>query len=305
MDNHDQAAWIAAFKNACPEADVRVYPNWGEDKNEPCYAFLWKPRPGMVAEHPGIKIIFYGGAGIDHLLADPTLPANIPVVRLSDDGLKDGMADWVAMSVMLHNRQMPQVMINQRRGIWDQIVPILPQSQTVGFMGYGALGRACTERLKPFGFKINTWSGSAKAAEDCVTHYTGAPQFKDFLSKTDILVSLLPATTDTNDLLNADTLASLPRGAAVINAGRGNVLDTAALLAAIEGGHIAGASLDVFKSEPLPAGDPLWACEKVILTPHISATTRHETAADYVIKAMRDYEATGKLVNLYERERGY
>ncbi len=305
MDRHDQSAWVKAFKSACPEADVRVYPDWGDDKNEPCYAFLWKPKRGMVADHPNIKIVFYGGAGIDHLLADPTLPADIPIVRLSDDGLKSGMADWVAMSVMLHNRQMPQVLANQRRKHWDQIVPILPQSQTVGFMGYGALGKVCAERLKIFGFNINTWSNSLKAKEFGVKHHYGPECLKEFLSKTDILVSLLPATTDTDDLLNADTLACLPRGASVINAGRGNVLDTTALLDAIERGHIAGASLDVFKTEPLPTDDPLWACERVILTPHISATTRHETAANHVIKSMRDYEATGKLMNLYVRERGY
>lgn len=305
MDNHDQAAWVAAFKNACPDAEVRAYPNWGDDIHQPCYAFLWKPDHGIVAAHPGIKVIFYGGAGVDHLLADPTLPTDIPIVRLSDDGLKDGMADWVAMSVMLHNRKMPEVLANQRRAHWDQLVPILPQSQTVGFMGYGALGRTCADRLKPFGYKISTWSNSLKAKEDGVKHHYGPECLKEFLSETDILVSLLPATAGTNDLLNADTIACLPKGASIINAGRGNALDTTALLDAIERGHIAGASLDVFKTEPLPADDPLWACEKIILTPHISATTRSETAADYAIKAIRHYEATGELVNLYKRARGY
>ncbi len=206
MENHDQEIWVNAFKTACPEADIRIYPDWGDDKDEPCYAFLWKPEHGIVAAHPNIKIIFYGGAGVDHLLADPTLPADIPIVRLSDDGLKDGMADWVAMSVMLHNRQMPQVLINQRRAHWDQLVPILPQCQTVGFMGYGALGQACADRIKHFGFNIATWSGSPKPVEEGVKHFQGHAAFKDFLANTDILVSLLPATADTNDLLNAELL---------------------------------------------------------------------------------------------------
>lgn len=305
MDGTHNAEWVRAFKAASPDIDVRSYESWGDDTNTPCYAFLWKPEHGLVAKYPNIKVIFYAGAGVDHLLADPTLPKDIPIARLSDDGLRDGMADWVVMNVLMQNRKMPQVMAQQRRKIWLKQPPKLPQDLNVGIMGYGALGKTCAERLRPFGYKLITWSRTAKEAETDVTHYTGAEEFKDFLGATDILVSLLPATTDTNDLLNAETIACLPKGASIINAGRGNVLDTAALLDAIERGHIAGASLDVFKTEPLPQDDPLWDCEKVIITPHISAETRIETAVDYVLGSIATYEATGEIVNLYERDRGY
>ena len=172
-------------------------------------------------------------------------------------------------------------------------------------MGYGALGQNCAQRLKPFGYNLVTWSRTAKAPEEGVTHYTGTEEFKTFLAATNILVSLLPATEGTNDLLNAETLACLPRHASIINAGRGNVLDTTALLDAIKHGHISGASLDVFKVEPLPDSDPLWDCEQVIITPHISAETRPETSIDYVLDSIRIYEETGEIRNLYDRGRGY
>ncbi len=305
MDGTDNDNWVKAFKAASPNTDVRSYENWGDDTQTPCYAFMWKPKPGMVAKFPNIKVMFYGGAGVDHLLNDPTLPATLPISRLSDDGLRDGMADWVVMSVLMQNRKMPQVMAQQRRKIWLKQPPKLPQDMRVGIMGYGALGRTCAERLKPFGYNLITWSRTAKAAETDVKHYTGAEEFNDFLGATDILVSLLPATSGTNDLLNAETIACLPKGASIINAGRGNVLDSKALLDAIVSGHIAGASLDVFKTEPLPENDPLWDCEQVIITPHISAETRIETAVDYVLGSIATYEATGEIVNLYDRDRGY
>lgn len=304
MEGFDGAAWVKAFKAACPDADVRVHPDWG-DASEPSYGFMWKPKHGILADYPNMKVMFYGGAGVDHLVADPTLPAAMPIVRLSDEGLKNGMANWVVMSSLLHLRRMPEVMANQRQSLWKPNVPKLPQDVRVGFMGYGALGKACSEKLKIFGFAINTWSNSPKEPEGGVKHYNGQSEFKDFLGATDIVVSLLPATENTNDLLNTESLSALPKGAAVINAGRGNVIDEKALIDAINSGHLSGASLDVFKTEPLPADSPLWQCKRIILTPHISANTRIETAADYVIKAIKDYEAEGTLENLYVRDRGY
>ena len=305
MDGTDNNSWVKAFKAASPGIDARSYEDWVGDTTTPCYAFLWKPEHGLVAKHPNIKVIFYAGAGVDHLLADPTLPDHIPIARLSDDGLKDGMADWVVMNVLMQNRKVPEVMAQQRRKLWLKQPPKLPQDITVGLMGYGALGKICSERLKPFGYNLITWSRTAKEPEAGLIHYSSEKEFKEFLSKTDILVSLLPATKDTDDLINIDTIACLPKGASIINAGRGNVLDTSALLIAIENGHIAGASLDVFKTEPLPADDPLWDCEKVIITPHISAETRIETAVDYVLNSIKTFEATGDIINLYERDRGY
>ncbi|WP_262694901.1 2-hydroxyacid dehydrogenase [Kordiimonas aquimaris] len=306
LDEPGYEIWKEAFIDAIPGVDVRNYPHWGEPEDGPAYAFVWNPKPGIIADQPNITHVFSFGAGVDHILRDPTIPEELPVIRMSDDGLKDGMAEFVLMSVLMHHRGMHKLMAAQLQKQWiDTFYPTEAADVRVGMLGYGALARAAISRLLPIGYKINAWSRTPKATENNVTHYAGREDLADFLNATDILVCLLPATSETNNLLDADTLSLLPKGAAIINAGRGNLIDIDALVVQLDSDHLSGATLDVFPTEPLPQGSLLWHHPKITITPHIAAITRPKNATRYVAHCIAQIERGKQPDNLLDRSSGY
>lgn len=306
LDKPDEhAAWMEAFKASIPDVDLRIYPNWGSPEDGPAYAFVWHPKPGLIAEYYNITHVFSFGAGVDHILKDNSMPKALPVIRMSDDGLKDGMAEFVLLNVLMHHRLMPSLLSAQRRGEWIDIFPPAAEDINVGMLGYGALAIAAAKALHPVGYNLSAWSRTTKADEDGIKHYTGRENLPAFLSSCDILVCLLPATPDTDHLLNAETLAMLPKGAAIINAGRGNLIDLDALVCALNSGHLSGASLDVFPIEPLPKDSPIWQHEKIIISPHVAAVTRPVNAAQYVAENIRLIEKGQEPTNLLDRTNGY
>nr|WP_051555916.1 NAD(P)-dependent oxidoreductase [Kordiimonas gwangyangensis] len=169
----------------------------GQPDDGPAYAFVWEPEPGLLARYTNIKAIFSLGAGIDHLTRDPDLPKNVPIIRMGDDGLKEGMAEFVAMSVLMHHRGMPQLMAKQRNRDWGRYFASAAKDVRVGILGYGALGQVSAAALKPFGYDLAAWSRTQKPAEEGITLYHGAENLNEFLARTDILVGLLPSTKET------------------------------------------------------------------------------------------------------------
>lgn len=305
LDEPGAEIWRPAFEAAIPGLDFRTYPDWGSPDDEPAYVFAWEPALGLIAKYPNIKAIFSLGAGVDHLTRDPDLPAHIPIVRMSDDGLKEGMAEFVLMTVLMHQRYMPRMLAAQRRREWRRLFPPLASETRVGILGYGALGAYCAQALKPLGYRIAAWSRSSKSAEDGVEHFTGSGGFHAFLKRTDILVGLLPATAETANLLNRETMSLLPKYASIINVGRGTLIDLEALEELLDIGHLSGATLDVFVEEPLAEDHPLWRHDKVVITPHIASITRPKTAAEYVARNINRIEAGLEPENVLDRERGY
>jgi len=289
---------------ADPAIDFRSYPDWGSPDNGPAYAFVWEPKPGILKEYPNIQAIFSLGAGVDHILADPDVP-NVPIIRMGDDGLKEGMAEYILMNVLMHHRQMPLFLAQQHNNIWKRAFSRPAKSVRVGIMGYGALGKCAAVALKPLGYDIAAWSYSPKACEDKVDHFTGPMALGDFLARTDILVGLLPETEATRGLLDDTRLTLLPEGAAIISAGRGSLIPLEALHKHLESGHLSGVTLDVVPEEPLPEDHWLWHHPKVIITPHIAAITRADTAAHYILENIKRME-TGQLPeNMLDKNRGY
>ncbi len=297
--------WVSLCEKYLPQCEMRVYPNWGDVTSEPAYAMVWHCPHGELAKRPNIKAIFSLGAGVDHLTNDPNLPMDIPIIRMGDASLCEGMAEYVMMNVLMQHRGMPKLLDQQRQQCWKVYFSKPAQDVRVGIMGYGILSKACVRRLKPFGYPINCWSRTDKKPEDGITHYRGAADLSLFLNNTDILMCLLPDTPDTHNLLDGDTMSELPKGATIINCGRGNALKIEDLINLLDNGHIRAASLDVFKHEPLPKSSPLWGRNDIILTPHIAAITRPETAMMYIRDTIEKIERGERPRNLVDLNRGY
>lgn len=240
-------------------------------------------------------------AGVEKIVGNQTLKQ--PLARMVDDGLAQGMSEWVAGHVLRHHLEIDLDVLGQD-GVWDQHVPPLASERPVTILGLGALGQACAATLRAIGFPVTGWSRSPKQV-DGITCLSGDDGLKAALTSARIAVLLLPQTPGTENILNAETLALLPKGAFIINPGRGPLIDDDALLAALDAGHIGHATLDVFRVEPLPADHPFWAHPKVTVTPHIAAETRPSTAARVIVENVRRGEAGEPLLYLVDRSAGY
>lgn len=240
-------------------------------------------------------------AGVEDIASNETL--KIPLARMVDPGLTRGMTQWVTGHVLRHHLGMDTDILRDDRQWQPRAVPLTTERRVV-ILGLGALGSAVAQALVELGFAVAGWSRSAKSV-DGVACLHGPDGLETALRRADILVTLLPDTPATRDTLNARSLALMPQGAFIINPGRGSLIDDEALLAALDAGHIAHATLDVFRIEPLPGDHPFWAHPKVTVTPHIAAETRPETAARVIAENIRRGEAGKPLLHLVDRDRGY
>ena len=263
-------------------------------------------RPGgPVAEFSGfegLKAVLSLWAGVEGLVDDPTLTA--PLVRMIDESLTAGMAEWVAGHVLRHHLGTDAHVLGQD-GVWrNGIIPPLARERGVGVLGLGALGTASARMLAGIGFRVHGWSRRAKDLDGIAT-YSGPEGFREVLAASEILVLLLPSTPGTASVMDAEAFAALPRGAVVINPGRGALIDDAALLAALDSGHLAHATLDVFREEPLPPEHPFWAHPRVTVTPHVASETRPETASEAIARNIRRGEDGAPFEGLVDRAAGY
>ncbi|RKF14083.1 glyoxylate/hydroxypyruvate reductase A [Roseovarius spongiae] len=240
-------------------------------------------------------------AGVEGIVNNPTLTQ--PLTRMVDEGLTQGMTEWVAGHTLRHHLGM-DAHIHGLNGAWTQDIPPLAADRPVTVLGLGALGAACAQTIAGLGFPVTGWSRSAKSVEG-VTCLHGEDGLRDALSTAQILILLLPATPQTENILNAETLALLPRGAVVLNPGRGPLIDDDALLAALNVGQIGHATLDVFRVEPLPLTHPYWAHPHVTVTPHIASETRAKTASRVIAENIRRGEAGEPFLHLVDRDTGY
>ncbi len=250
---------------------------------------------------PRLKAVLNLWAGVEDVVGNPTLA--VPLARMVDGGLTAGMVEWVTGHVLRHHLGMDAHILGQD-GQWRADVPPLAADRPVTILGMGELGAACAQALVGLGFPVTGWSRNARPIPG-VTRRAGDADLPAALTTAQILVLLLPLTPQTENTLNAYTLAHLPQGAVVLNPGRGGLIDDAALLAALDSGHIGHATLDTFRIEPLPPAHPFWAHPRVTVTPHIASATRPRTAARAVAENIRRGEAGLPLLNLVDRARGY
>jgi glyoxylate/hydroxypyruvate reductase A len=273
---------------------------------------VWSPPQAFIDEQPHLQALFNIGAGVDALLR-LQLPAAVQVVRLDDAGMSVQMAEYVAQAVIRHFRELDVSERDMGQGRWAFRKPRLRADFPVGVMGLGVLGTRVAQTLRFFEFPVLGWSRSPKneathpshAALAGVRCYAGAAQFNDFLAASRVLVNLLPLTPETENILNLDRLARLPRGAYLINVARGAHLVDEDLLALLESGHLAGATLDVFRTEPLPAEHSFWRHPQLTLTPHTSARTLRDESIAQIAQKIRALQAGIAITGVVDRQSGY
>jgi glyoxylate/hydroxypyruvate reductase len=265
---------------------------------------VWQPEPGLLASLPNLKLIVGLGAGVDHVLGDPLLPKGVPIVRLVDPYMTDAMSEYVALSVLRLHRQDLDYLAQQRAAVWLEREQKNAVERPVGILGFGTLGQDAGRKLKSLGFDVAGWSRSEKEVAGFVT-YAGPAGLDAVLARSEILVCLLPLTGETAGILNAAFFARMPRGAGLVNVGRGGHLVEADLLAALDSGQLSGAVLDVVGEEPLPQDHPFWRHPRIILTPHVAAETHPETAAPIIREAIRRCAAGLPVANRVDPARGY
>ena len=305
--NLDPETFAREMRALAPDRDIRSWPEAGE-KADIRYVLAWKPPAGEIAGYPNLEAIFSVGAGVDHLLSDPDLPA-LPVVRFVDQNLTMRMTEYAVLHTLLHHRRMLDYAQYQRQKTWQGASQPGADEVRVGVMGLGALGRDAAEALARLRFQVAGWSRSPKTLPgiDC---FAGDDGLDAFLARTDILISLLPLTDGTRGVLNAALFAKLAKdgrlpGPVLINAGRGGLQVEADILGALESGALWAASLDVFETEPLPTTSPLWSHPRVVVTPHNASISDERAVCRYVLEQMARYEGGEGLENVVDLGRGY
>jgi glyoxylate/hydroxypyruvate reductase len=266
---------------------------------------VYSPSGGLEDFSPftRLRAVFSTWAGVERIAPNPTL--GVPLTRMVDEGLTEGMRDYVAAHVLRYHVGLDAHLAGQD-GQWrNAAIPPLAAERTVAVLGQGALGLAAAEALAGLGFRTLGWSRSEKPPHLRIERHAGDTGLAAVLSRAEILVLLLPATPATENLIDAARLALLPRGARLINPGRGTLIDDAALLAALDTGQVGHATLDVFREEPLPPDHPYWAHPKVTVTPHVAAATRASTASDVIAENLRRAEAGEPLLHRVDRALGY
>lgn len=303
----DMRYLVPAFQAACPGAVLRLWPELG-DLAEIDAAVCWVPPAGVLATLPRLQLIQSLAAGIDHLTSDPSLPAKVPLCRIVDHQMASGMAAYVAWAVVHGQRHMGRYLAQQRQGLWCEQAVQHPPQHCVGIAGFGALGQACARALHSMGYTLRAWRRSDSPCPADLTDvalFHGDTQLAGFLAGCDTLVCLLPLTAATRDLIGARFLAALPRGAHLINVGRGEQVVDADLLHALDEGQLGAATLDAFRTEPLPPQHPFWQHPGITLTPHIATRTPATVIAQQTLAHLAAIRAGRSAEVAIDRRRGY
>ena len=294
-----------AFEQAQPGIDVRLGDDLGalEDID---VAVCWFPPHGRLAQFPNLQLVQSLAAGVDHILADPELPRQLPLCRIVDDTMAAGMKAYVSWAVVQHHRGMKAYVASSDAAEWEEQPVVSPRRHRVGIAGLGTLGMACAEALAAIGYQVRGWSrGPKEALPAGVAGFHGAAQLDEFLSGCDTLVCLLPLTTETHGFLDAGLFAKLPRGAHLINVGRGDHLVEADLQPALDAGQLSAATLDAFSQEPLPSDHPFWGDPRILVTPHIATRTDSLVIARQTLDNLASVRQGRRPANQVDLARGY
>ncbi|MCL4653616.1 2-hydroxyacid dehydrogenase [Burkholderia multivorans] len=296
------AQWAERFAQQAPALAFHIWPDLG-DAAAVRYLAAWQPPDDPLALLPNLEVVFSVGAGIDQFDLS-RIRAHIPVVRMIEPGIVEGMVEYVTQAVLTIHRDLFDYAAQQRAQIWREKPVRAAASRRVGVLGLGTLGRAVLDMLRRFGFPCAGWSRTPHTL-DGVACYTGNARLDAFLARTDVLICLLPLTDDTRGLLGTRVFDALPAGASLVHVGRGPQLDARALLAALDDGRLDSAIVDVTDPEPLPAGHPFWTHPRIRITPHIASATRPDTAVDAVLANLARHRAGQPMIGVVDRARGY
>jgi glyoxylate/hydroxypyruvate reductase len=312
VDGPQAGEWLDALRAHAKARALRVWPEAIGNPADIAYACVWSPPRGLLARFPNLKAIINLGAGVDRLLADPDLP-RIPVARVAHPDLTMRVTEYVILHVLMHHRRQRLYDSQQRGRIWRAHDQPAASEVAVGVMGLGVIGSNVAVALQQIGFKVAGWSRTPKMPDKVlagVEIFHGQAGLDAFLARTEILVCLLPRTSDTEGMLNLALFRRLKRdgaagGAFLINAGRGQLQVDADIVSALDEGTLAGCTLDVFPQEPLPPESQLWAHPKVVITPHNAGDISPGVFAPHVIAQIERFERGLPLDNVVDRARGY
>jgi glyoxylate/hydroxypyruvate reductase A len=292
--------WVDALRREFPDADVE---EWQPGAAPADYAVVWRPPQQLFDEQPQLKAVFNTGAGVDALLA-LKLPPQALLVRIGDGGMAVQMAEYVCHAVSRHFREFDVYDREVANGNWAFRKPRRRNEFPVGIMGLGVLGQRVAQAVRHFEFPVRGWIRTPKQV-DGIECFAGDEQFDNFLAGTRTLVCLLPLTPDTEGIMNRDTLGKLMPGGYVINVARGAHLVEQDLIELLDSGHLAGAMLDVFRTEPLPKEHPFWTHPKVTITPHTSARTLRDESIEQIAGKIRQLLRGEPIAGVVDRSRGY
>ncbi|WP_419709815.1 2-hydroxyacid dehydrogenase [Pseudomonas sp. NFX224] len=302
VDDARGCAWKLLFETQAPDIDVRFWPDIG-DPSQVRYFAAWQPPRQLHERFPNLEVIFATSAGVDQFDLGE-LPEHIKVVRMLDPGIAQGIVEYACFAVLSLHRQVPLYLHQQQARRWQDHLLTPATQRRVGVIGLGNLGVAVLQSLRAFDFQLHGWARSQKCIDGVQCH-AGADQLEPFLNQCDILICLLPLTDDTRGILNARTLAALPRGASLINLGRGGHLKEDDLLQALDGGQLSHAILDVLNEEPPSPDHRFWQHPQIWLTPHIGAMTAPQSAFPGLLANIRRHQAGEPMQGLIKRDHGY
>lgn len=297
------ASWVKYLSALDSAVDIRVWPEVG-DADDIEFAFCWNHPPGEFKKFKNLKCIASLGAGVDHILRDRELPANVPVTRVVEPSMAQSMSEYAVLAVLNYCRQFDLYRSDQSQKKWQPRIPLLTAETGIGIMGLGQLGKDAAQKLSHLGFTVTGWSQTPKDIEGVIC-LAGEEAFDDFLSRARILICMLPLTPKTRGILNRETFHKLPHGAYVVNVARGQHLIEKDLFAAVDSGQLDGACLDVFEVEPLPEDHPFWSHPKIRVTPHISSLTYPKAVAPQIMDNYHRMKAGKALLHRVDIERGY
>jgi glyoxylate/hydroxypyruvate reductase len=297
--------WQAGFRDVAPDLEVRGWNDPSVDPDAVTYVLVWEPEPGRIAGYRNLRAIFSSAAGVDHILRDPTVPAHLPIVRMVSEETSQTLGEYCCLAALSILRDYPRMTAAQTQRRWDTFEP--PHTawdKRVGIMGFGTIGQVAARMLGGLGFQLAGWARSHKTAHGG-TMFAGDDELPAFLSCCDILVNLLPDTPATRGILDARHLGMLPRGAGVVNGGRGTAIVLPDLIAALDIGHLGAAVLDVFEEEPLPGEHPAWRHPRITVTPHLAGYASRRARAASVAATLQALERGEVVPHLYDPARGY
>lgn len=301
---HTMQDWKAALLAVDPTLDVRLFPDVGAAEEIEA-AVVWTAHDMIeLRRYPNLRLIVSMGAGVDHLFRPPGPPPGVPVARLVDTRLTQGMTEWVLLNVLRFHRQDFEYRDQQARKVWHELPAPETSARRIGILGLGELGGDAARALVALGFPVMGWSRRAKTVPGIETFH-GQDGLLAMAAKSDMLVCLLPLTPETRGVIDARLLGAMKPGGYLLNSARGGHQVAADVLAALDSGHLAGAALDVFEPEPLPPESPFWSHPKVILTPHAASITIPSSAAPQVVDNIHRARAGRPLINLVDFSAGY
>jgi len=268
-------------------------------------AVAWYPPADAFDHYPNLKAVCSIAAGADSIVMNPSLRDGIDVVRVVEPAQAEMMSGFVIWHVLWHHRQFATYLANQREHLWKRLPARTAQEVPVGILGYGAIGARVAADIAKLGYPVKVWSRSEKPTPPGITGFHGAGGLAAMLGQSEVLINLLPLTSETRGLLNADTFGKMPRGGYLIQVGRGEHLVEADLLAALDSGHLSGASLDVFVGEPLKPEHAFWSHPKIMLTPHDACDVSRPAVGQTIWATAQSVQAGERPKDAVDRGRGY